>query len=37
MDEKGNVFVKIKKEMYGLKQAAMLAYEQLSERLYAAG
>ena len=37
MDAKGQVFVKIKKGMYGLKQAAILAYEQLSERLQAAG
>ena len=37
MDTKGNVFVKIKKGMYGLKQAAILVYEKLSERLQAAG
>ena len=27
MDAKGNVFIKIKMEMYGLKQASILAYE----------
>ena len=33
MDAKVNVFAKIKKGMHGLKQAAILAYGQLSERL----
>ena len=37
MDAKGNVFVKIKKGMYRLKQAAILVYEQLLERLQVAG
>ena len=33
MDAKGYVFVKIKKGMYGLKQADILAYGQVSEKL----
>ena len=37
MDTKGHEFFKIKKGMYGLKQAAIQAYEQLSERLQIAG
>ena len=37
MDVKGNTFVKIKKGIYGLKQAAILTYEQLSERLQEEG
>ena len=33
MDTKGNLFFNIKKGMYELKQAAILAYKKLSERL----
>ena len=37
VDDEGYVYVKIKKGMYGLKEAAILAYDQLKTFLNAAG